>query len=137
MKYVYAVAVAAAVSCAVNYVAADPKAEAPTGRGVMILPPIEFDYPYQGKLTLERVNTIQELQQTCGVSKWLLGCSWRRADSCRIVLVADDVIRQWGWTPALMLRHEMGHCNGWAGDHHGQRPHWEPAGTPPAKKASQ
>lgn len=136
MKYVYAVAVAAAVSFAVNAIA-EPKKEtvAPPPKGHHILPPLEYDYPYQGKLTIERVQTIEELQRACNVTKWALGCSRRYATSCWIALVADNVIREWGWTPELMMRHEMGHCNGWGGDHAGQRPYWEPAGAPPTGEA--
>lgn len=135
MNYGPAMLMAALLCVAVSKTTAEPyKVAPPTTRSANILPPLEYDYPYQGKLTVDRVDTIEKLQEVCGISKWALGCSWARGASCRIVLVADDVIRQWGWTPELMMRHEHGHCNGWGGDHAGQRPYWEPAGKPPVKQ---
>jgi hypothetical protein len=135
VNYGQTVFMAALICLAVSKTTAEPnKAVAPPGKGVHILPPLEYDYPYEGKLTIQRVNTVAELQDACNVTKWLLGCSRPGATSCHIVLVADDVIRKWGWTPELMMRHEMGHCNGWPGDHRGQRPHWEPAGKPRSVK---
>ena len=53
--------------------------------------------------------------------------------SCVIIMVEDEVMRRRGWTSGLLLRHEMGHCNGWTQAHEGQRPvysdgsHWVPA----------
>ena len=47
-------------------------------------------------------------------------------------MVDDDVMRKWGWTTGMLLRHEIGHCNGWPGDHPDQRglpwptTHWVP-----------
>ena len=38
-----------------------------------------------------------------------------------ISMVNDEVLRKWGWNSGLILRHEIGHCNGWAGDHPGIR----------------
>src|SRR5215510_2543726 len=35
------------------------------------------------------------------------------------------VMKARGWTTALLLRHETGHCNGWPSDHPGQRPYDE------------
>jgi hypothetical protein len=31
------------------------------------------------------------------------------------------IMKARGWTTALLLRHETGHCNGWPSDHPGQR----------------
>jgi hypothetical protein len=102
-----------------------------------ILPPLEYDYPYQGKLTVQRVDTIEELIVVCSTTrKWLLGCARPGTTSCQLILVRDEVIRQYGWTTELMMRHEVGHCNGWPQAHPGQRPRWAPAGEPPAKPKS-
>lgn len=89
-----------------------------------ILPPAEYDKPYTGRLILETVPNQEELAKFCGkayIPGLTLGCSQRRADSCKIVLVPDAIITMNGWTRALMLRHELGHCNGWPGDHPGAR----------------
>ena len=63
----------------------------------------------------------------------LLACSFRYAKNCVIYLVEDNVMRKRGWTTGLLLRHETGHCNGWPGNHPGERAlpwsttHWVPA----------
>lgn len=89
-----------------------------------ILPPVEYDKPYKGKLTVETVPDQETLARFCGaayVPGKTLGCASHDATSCRVLLVPDEIIKARGWTRALMLRHELGHCNGWPGDHPGQR----------------
>jgi hypothetical protein len=81
------------------------------------------------------VKTVEELLILCNVdSPNTLACSIRAYDtkSCVIIMVEDEVMRRRGWTTGLLLRHEMGHCNGWTQAHEGQRPvysggsHWVP-----------
>jgi len=36
-------------------------------------------------------------------------------------MVKDEVMRSRNWTTGLLLRHEIGHCNGWGADHEGER----------------
>jgi hypothetical protein len=45
----------------------------------------------------------------------------RRLQQCAIVMAPDDVITKAGFPPALVLRHEIAHCNGWPADHRGAR----------------
>src|SRR3981189_2321635 len=58
-----------------------------------ILPPVEFDHPYTGKLTVETVATREELREICGsvFTQFTLACAFRRDDkrSCRIVIVEE------------------------------------------------
>ena len=100
-----------------------------------ILPPPEYDYVYEGDLTIVMVKTIEELRILCNVNNpGTLACSIRAYDtkSCVIIMVEDEVMRRHGWTTGLLLRHEMGHCNGWTQAHEGQRSvysggsHWVP-----------
>jgi hypothetical protein len=102
-----------------------------------ILPPEEHDHVFEGDLTIIMVRTVEELLILCDIkSENALGCSIRAYDrrSCVIILVEDEVMRRRGWTSGLLLRHEMGHCNGWTQAHEGQRPvysggsHWVPEG---------
>lgn len=88
-----------------------------------ILPPKQYDHPYtEGTLTIEEVDSVPELLAVCKLKQArALGCAFPRAGSCRIVLVRESVIKSYNWTRALMLRHEIGHCNGWPGDHPGVR----------------
>jgi hypothetical protein len=100
-----------------------------------ILPPPEFDHYYEGDLTIVMVKTVEELLILCNVeSQNTLACSIRAYDgkSCVIIMVDDEVMRRRAWTTGLLLRHEMGHCNGWTQAHEGQRPvysdsYWVPA----------
>lgn len=92
-----------------------------------ILPPPEFDRPYTGRLTVDTVPTQRALAELCphaaARTPNLIGCTMRASDggSCRVILVADSVIIALGATRAKILRHEIGHCNGWPGHHPGGR----------------
>lgn len=92
-------------------------------RGFMILPPVEYDHDYEGDLTIKIVDTVDELRILCNLNQpQMLACSMSNTRSCLIIMVKDEVMRQRGWTTGLLLRHERGHCNGWGGDHIGERP---------------
>src|SRR5262249_58987305 len=91
-------------------------------RSVPIFPPAEYDHYYEGDLTIRIVATIEELYAICQLKQPnLLACTLRNHHSCVIVLVDDDVMRRRSWTTGMLLRHEMGHCNGWPGDHPNER----------------
>jgi psiF repeat len=114
------------------------------------LPPVEFDHPFQGKLTVNIVSNEASMLAACGFEKkHLMGCARstgalecseqanakglvgeeRRAfrAQCKagydcIVHIRDDAeLRMFNRTRETVLRHETGHCNGWAGDHKGAR----------------
>src|SRR5262245_51329730 len=56
----------------------------------------------------------QELRAECrGMKPCTLACAYPRADSCRIILVDDAVMKARGRTTELLRRHEIGHCSGW------------------------
>jgi hypothetical protein len=95
-----------------------------------ILPPVEYDRPYPGQLVVTRVATEREVVNLCPKTAFpqKLGCSYmkdRMPDGswakCFVIMVADDIIAAAGFTPEIVSRHELGHCNGWAGDHWGAR----------------
>src|SRR5262245_37432859 len=89
----------------------------------MILPPAEYDHFYDGDLTIKIVPDLISLRAACGTDKeTMLACAMRNAKGCVIYMVEDRVMRERGWNTGLLLRHEIGHCNGWPGDHPGQRP---------------
>jgi hypothetical protein len=99
-----------------------------------ILPPPEYDKPYDGDLTIIMLPTFEALRAACNVyNPKMLACARHNAKSCVIYLVEDEVMRTRGWNTGLLLRHEIGHCNGWPGDHPDQRnvpwplTHWVPA----------
>jgi len=87
-----------------------------------IFPPAQFDHYYEGDLTIKIVNSLEELHEICRIDNpKLLACSQRNQSSCVIVLVKDEIMRQRMWTTGMLLRHEIGHCNGWSADHEGER----------------
>jgi hypothetical protein len=92
------------------------------------LPPLEFDYPYPGELTIECGTKEYVVEQCRGISP--TACTKRSnkvdgsaAPQCRIIIVNDDeLMRQQPYPYDIMLRHEVGHCNGWGPNHEGARP---------------
>jgi hypothetical protein len=92
----------------------------PTPQG--ILPPVQYDRPYEGDLTIEIVATAEELRMRCKIYDLrVLGCAFPKEKSCTIILVEDNLMRKRGWHMGILLRHEIGHCNGWSNDHLGAR----------------
>ena len=88
-----------------------------------VLPPIEFDRPYTGYLTLRIAKDIEEVKLLCDLPvARALACSFGRgADRCAIVILPAAELLRLGWNPWHVLRHELGHCNGWRADHPGER----------------
>jgi hypothetical protein len=96
------------------------KLSAPRG---ILLPPKEYDHKYTGQLTIIRVNA-DDMQYACPrtpISVTTLGCAHVLAAECQIVMLHDNLIEAVGERPTAVLRHEIGHCNGWLGDHRGAR----------------
>jgi hypothetical protein len=94
----------------------------PPPRQSKIFPPEEYDHYYEGDLTIRIVPTIEALRDVCGsFYPRMLACAIRYPKNCVIYMVEDEVMRKEGWTTGLLLRHEIGHCNGWPGHHPDQR----------------
>lgn len=87
------------------------------------LPPVEYDRPYEGDLTVETVNNAQLRARCASASQWSLGCAFPGVNSCRILLVNEEAMKAGGWPRDLMYRHERAHCNGWPQSHVGKRPY--------------
>ena len=63
------------------------------------LPPVIYDHPYKGKLTIETVTREELMTQCAGVATTTtLGCASWRGDRCHIRLLADEIIKAAGWT---------------------------------------
>ena len=93
-----------------------------------ILPPIEFDGPYKGELIVTVVSHEELVRRCPGLWAGVLACAKTygeriRPIRCEIFIEDEKAITARGYTRELMLRHEIGHCNGWPGDHPGQRPY--------------
>jgi hypothetical protein len=95
------------------------------GRLMPLLPPLQYDHPYKGTVEIERAETDLDLRGMCphyfphgrGVA-----CAWVRDNICNIVMFTDDILQGvHRMNPEHVFRHEIGHCNGWPGDHPGGR----------------
>jgi len=84
------------------------------------LPPAEFDKPFTGELEIVRIPNMQEMETTCkGSSKQACAARLMNGARCTIFMLPDKWMKQhYGKNAiAFMFRHELGHCNGWPGDH--------------------
>jgi hypothetical protein len=90
-----------------------------------VLPPAEYDKPFGGKLTEIRVGP-GIMRAMCPKTQYdpTLACAYTTSDrsECVVIMVSDELIRARGWTPEIVRRHEVGHCNGFPADHRGARP---------------
>ena len=83
----------------------------------LLLPPVEYDYPYAGKLTVTRVDDVKAACPRAAYGRGTpMGCARVPApghEECEIFLLPDDLILAMGYDPDHIYRHEIGHCNGW------------------------
>jgi hypothetical protein len=88
-----------------------------------ILPPKQFDHPYDGKLTVIDLNK-RDLREKCRFVKpgaKTLACTsgekmFAGERHCWIwMMTATDLDRE-GWDYDMVMRHEVAHCNGWKHD---------------------
>jgi hypothetical protein len=103
-----------------------PPPPPPRITGGVRLPPPEFDHHYEGKLTIRMVESIESMRLLCR-QPWgatTIGCAYRRneGDSCDIYLMDDAFMARHNQNMSELLRHEVGHCNGWPNDHRGALP---------------
>lgn len=97
-----------------------------TSAQAQLLPPEEFDHPYDGHLMIEHARSEEEVRERCpggNFPRHALACArvHKYAPMCIIVKVSDDTLRAHGYDPAVVMRHEIAHCNGWPADHKGAR----------------
>lgn len=89
-------------------------------------PPARYDHAYTGKLMLTKLPQAQ-MQRACRqlfsqygysdtTSGEQRGCAIPGKDVCIIVTI-DKTYK--ATTPDAVLRHELGHCNGWPSSHPG------------------
>jgi hypothetical protein len=93
-----------------------------TIRYMNYLPPVEYDKPFTGTVIIRRLETEEEIERHCkGSSK--LACAGHTADgkTCYLTIVNDNVLRSHHIPWAFVLRHEIGHCNGWTQKHENKR----------------
>jgi hypothetical protein len=93
---------------------------------IRLLPPEEFDRPYNGEVVIKEGTDQNHLRELCkGVT--FLGPALACAsvpfglNVCYIVKAPDAEIRSFGYDPEIVMRHEIGHCNGWPPTQPGMR----------------
>lgn len=92
-----------------------------------VLPPVAYDYPFKGNLITVKKQSKEEVNKLCNTPMAMgLGCmKFVSPEHCVIVVVSDEIAEAAGYTPEVVVRHEVGHCNGWPKDHPGTRV-WTP-----------
>jgi len=116
------------------FVLATTNAFAAQGKGkihwMTTLPPAQYDVPYTGELTIWTVQSRNDILQYCSKEKILeVQANWagnacthvyqNKKWGCHIYMLNDKAVKAEGRNPTIILRHELGHCNGWGGDHAG------------------
>lgn len=85
-------------------------------------PPARFDHPYHGRLIIKRipqdriVKACSALLSPLGIPAHMnqRGCSYEINKHCTVYIINRPYH---GTTPQAVLRHEIGHCNGWNASH--------------------
>jgi len=73
------------------------------------LPPSEYDHEYDGFLQLEIVSP-ESVKFWCG--QQAIACSMAFDKTCVVYLPDKSTIPR-----DILMRHELGHCNGWEPNH--------------------
>jgi hypothetical protein len=85
-----------------------------------VLPPVEYDRPYNGDVWILRADP-EQMRRMCPppkiVGNLILGCAKIKEGA----IAEDDVIKKGGMSYRLVRRHEESHCVGWPNDHKGAR----------------
>jgi len=102
-------------------------AYAPNRGNVKFLPPAEYDHKYEGRLQVIRgsASLIAHLCPAPSPGYRMTCCAIRMAEGreCLVVLADDDLLLRVGvYDSKIVLRHEIGHCNGWPSHHPDGRP---------------
>ena len=84
------------------------------------LPPAKYDHPFEGVVRVDR--DMHDCKEDMGPNKARLACTTGRVayhdvPHCIIHMLPDEELRARGFTSEMILRHEVGHCNGWPEDH--------------------
>jgi hypothetical protein len=81
-----------------------------------LYPPPQYDKPYEGELEIMYFSDAEYIERICNVGPKVYGCaSPPRPDrkTCKLFVSSEALAKRQGRDFALMLRHELAHCNGW------------------------
>jgi len=86
------------------------------------LPPAEFDHPYTGQVIVTKWSTFGLLRTVCKDQPTAIACTLRTYNSATGAPLTCLVMIGPGYHDnERVLKHEMGHCNGWSEKHEGGR----------------
>jgi hypothetical protein len=81
------------------------------------LPPVEFDHPFPGNVRIVPLP-IEEVQRNCPqTSMIIVACSYTDRVWNDCIVYVYDLAAKAARVLEPLLRHEIGHCNGWPADH--------------------
>ena len=88
----------------------------------VMLPPVEYDHEYAGKLTVLKEDNYVFIRHVCRDTPNAIACSYRTYDSVSGETLSCVVMLGPGtWSDERVMQHELGHCNGWSNNHEGAR----------------
>jgi hypothetical protein len=84
------------------------------------LPPKEFDHEYDGQLTVKHMIA-EDIHRVCALALKpgqgpALACASAflgTPKKCTIWMMTEEDLNRRGWSYSIVMRHEIGHCNGW------------------------
>jgi hypothetical protein len=85
-------------------------------------PPAKYDRPFNGVMRVDHDVAACIKMRSLVPGEIRLGCTDRRktADAevlCVVHMLPDKELKRYGFSPERLLRHNIGHCNGWPDDH--------------------
>jgi hypothetical protein len=100
-----------------------PRPMFPMVQQELVLPPKEFDHEYDGILTIQYYSA-EDIYHLCRNAARQrpgrpMACTYRNwvgPGTCRIHMMSRDELEKYGCSYEIILRHEIGHCNGWRHD---------------------
>lgn len=89
---------------------------------VISVPPAQFDRPYAGRLTTVVLPSVEVHKACRGPERArgrIMACAMLDGDHCIIIIpmAAGGLLTE--AQQARLVRHEVGHCNGWLAGHAG------------------
>jgi hypothetical protein len=94
--------------------------ETATLKGSPLIPPPQYDHPFTGVVTVERIAGRVNMDRICQTPR-AIGCALRyTVGGCHLYILDDYGLEHQLISTITYLqiyRHEIGHCNGWPGNH--------------------
>ena len=106
-----------------NFTAHDEEVLYELGLHYQLLPPLEYDHPYTagGLLVIDGGDEMEKWCPNRHGFGYHSACARLDDSLCIIIHAPEKQIIESGRTLNIVMRHEIGHCNGWPEDHPGAR----------------